>query len=185
MKYVKITSNSASNVGVNHSCSNLLVLASLCVALDFGKWLRISENASRLVVESTLLVGTSASPCPASPGMSQVTLLGKQSTTVTKGTTCLLCRALSARAALQASITPPHRLLRHAQAHQQVIISYHQWHASHVQQASSRTGLLSARAVTALPASSVLSKGPAAVAALELAPQGLTAPLEGVQQQHR
>jgi hypothetical protein len=76
-----------------------------------------------------------------------------------------------------------HRLLRHAQAHQQVIISHHQWHASHVQQASSRTGLLSPRALTALPASLVLSKGPAAVAALELAPQGLTAPLEGVQQQ--
>ena len=119
--------------------------------------------------------------------MSQVTLLGKQSSAVTKGTTCLLCHALSARAALQASITPPrmHRLLRHAQAHQQVIISHRQWHASHVQQASSRIGLLSPRALTALLASSVLSKGPAAVAALELAPQGLTAPLEGVQQQHR
>ena len=105
--------------------------------------------------------------------------LGQQSTVVTKATTCLLHRALSARAALQASITPSrmHRLLRHAQAHQQVAISHRQWHASHVQQASSRIGLLSPRALTALPESSVPSKGPAAVAALELAPQGLTAPL--------
>ena len=119
--------------------------------------------------------------------MSQVTLLEKQSTAVTQGTTCRLCLALSARAALQASITPPrmHRLLRHAQAHQQVVISCRQWHAFHVQQASSRTWLLSPRALTALLVSLVLSKGPAAVAALELAPQGLTALLEGVQQQHR
>jgi hypothetical protein len=76
-----------------------------------------------------------------------------------------------------------HLLLKHAQAHQQVVISsHHQWHAFHVQQASSRIWLFSPRALTALLASSVLSKGPAAVTALELAPQGLTAPLEGVQQ---
>ena len=111
-------------------------------------------------------------------------LLGQQTTAVTQGTTCLLCPALSARAALQASITPSrmHLLLQHAQAHQQVVISHHQWHAFHVQQASSRIRLLSPHALTALLASSVLSKGPAAVTALELAPQGLTAPLEGVQQ---
>jgi hypothetical protein len=76
-----------------------------------------------------------------------------------------------------------HLLLRHAQVHQQVIISHLQWHAFHVQQASSRIGLHSPHALTALLASSVLPKGPAAVIALELAPQGLTAPLEGVLQQ--
>ena len=71
-----------------------------------------------------------------------------------------------------------HRVLMHAQAHPQLAISHLQWHAFLVQQASSRAGLASHRALTALPASSVLFKGPTAAAALELAPWGQTAQQE-------
>jgi hypothetical protein len=77
--------------------------------------------------------------------------------------------------------------LIHAQAQHQVVTSRplqgRQLRAGSALQASSRTGLPSPRALTALPESSVPFQGPTAATALGLAQQGLTAQ-EGVQQQH-
>ena len=125
----------------------------------------------------------SASACPASLGTAQIMSMGQQTTAVTKGTTCLLYRALSARAVLQANTPPIHQRLKAAPHQQQMHTSLHQSRAPHVQQASSRACLPRHHAQIAQRAGLVQFKGPAAVVAHELAPLGLSAQ-EGVQQQH-